>query len=178
MKIAIMGYSGSGKSTLCRNLSEKYNIPALHLDTVQFLPNWEVREDFEKQSLVTSFLDSNPNGWVIDGNYTKLCYDSRVEDADVIIQMLFGRFNCLWRCIKRYHKYKGKSRPDMAEGCNEKIDREFVKWILWESRTAQAKKRYKKLWKMYPEKVIVIKNQKQLNEYMHKERIRYENCDR
>ena len=166
MKIEIMGYSGSGKSTLCRNFSEKYNIPSLHLDTVHFLPNWEVRKDSEKQRLVTSFLDNNPEGWVIDGNYTKLSYDRRVEEADIVIQMLFNRFSCLWRCIKRYHAYKGKSRPDMAEGCNEKMDWEFVKWILWEGRTKQAKERYKKLQKRYPEKVIVIKNQKQLKKYM------------
>lgn len=166
MKIEIMGYSGSGKSTLCRILSEKYHIPALHLDTVHFLPNWEVREASEKQNLVTSFLDNHPDGWVIDGNYTKLSFDRRVEEADIVIQMLFGRLNCLLRCIKRYYTYKGKSRPDMAEGCNEKIDWEFVKWILWKGRSKQAKERYKNIRKTVPEKVIVIKNQKQLNQYM------------
>lgn len=31
MKIEIMGYSGSGKSTLCRELAERYGVPALHL---------------------------------------------------------------------------------------------------------------------------------------------------
>lgn len=77
MKIEIMGDSGSGKSTLCRNLSEKYNIPALHLDAVHFLPDWKVRETSETQSLVTSFPDNNPKGWIIDGNYTKLSYDRR-----------------------------------------------------------------------------------------------------
>lgn len=170
MKIEIMGYSGSGKSTLCRLLSEKYNIPALHLDTVHFLPDWKVRDDSEQQSLVTAFMDNNPDGWVIDGNYTRLSYDRRVEEADVIILMLFGRINCLWRCIRRYHTYKGKNRPAMTEGCNEKLDWEFVKWILWEGRTRRAGERYKKLREMYPEKTVVIKNQKQLNTYMN------ENC--
>ena len=171
MKIVIMGYSGSGKSTLCRAFSKKYNIPSLHLDTVHFLPNWEVREDSEKQRLVVSFLDNNPDGWVIDGNYTKLSYNRRVEEADIIIQMLFNRFRCLWRCIKRYHAYKGKCRPDVAEGCNEKMDFEFVKWILWEGRTKPVEERYKKLQKTYPEKVIVIKNQKQLKKYMNEMRL-------
>ena len=36
MRIAIIGYSGSGKSTLRRFLGEKYVIPMLHFDTVQF----------------------------------------------------------------------------------------------------------------------------------------------
>ncbi len=168
MKIEIMGYSGSGKSTLCRSFSEKFDLPALYLDSVHFLPNWEVREDAEKQSIVTSFLDSNPDGWVIDGNYSKLSYDRRVEEADIVIQMLFGRMDCLWRCTKRYHEYKGKTRPDMAEGCSEKMDSEFVKWILHGGRTKKAKERYKKVRETYPEKVVVIKNQKQLNKYMGK----------
>ena len=38
MKILITGYSGSGKSTLCRKLQERYELPSLHLDAVQFLP--------------------------------------------------------------------------------------------------------------------------------------------
>ena len=49
MKIEIMGYSGSGKSTLCRKLADTYGLPALHLDTVQFLPNWKERDEKEKQ---------------------------------------------------------------------------------------------------------------------------------
>ena len=130
-----------------------------------------MREESEKQSLVTSFLDNNPESWVIDGNYTKLSYDRRIKEADIVIQMLFGRLNCLWRCAKRYYAYKGTNRPDVAEGCNEKMDWEFVKWILWEGRTKQAKERYKKIQKMYPEKIIVIKNQKQLNKYMKEMRL-------
>ena len=43
MKIMITGYSGSGKSTLCRKLAEHYQLPFLHLDSIQFLPGWEVR---------------------------------------------------------------------------------------------------------------------------------------
>lgn len=43
MKILITGYSGSGKSTLCRKLQERYELPSLHLDAVQFLPAWKTR---------------------------------------------------------------------------------------------------------------------------------------
>ena len=166
MKIEIMGYSGSGKSTLSRKLSEVYNVPALHLDTVHFLPNWEVRSDDDKQRIVSSFLDSNPNGWIIDGNYTKLSYERRVDEADVVIQLLFSRINCLLRCAKRFSTYKGKSRPDMTEGCQEKMDWAFIKWILWEGRSKTARIRYKNIQKQYPDKVVVIRNQRQLNKYV------------
>ena len=165
MKIEIMGYSGSGKSTLCRELAERYGVPALHLDRIQFLPNWEIRSEEEKKALVAAFLNENPEGWVIDGNYSKLSYERRNEEADQIIQLLFGRINCLFRCAKRFWKYRGKSRPDMGEGCNEKLDREFVRWILWEGRSKKARERYRRVREQYPEKVTVIRNQRQLDGY-------------
>ena len=55
MKIAVMGYSGSGKSTLARALGEWYGVEVLHLDTVQFLPGWEIRPDGDKERMVREF---------------------------------------------------------------------------------------------------------------------------
>lgn len=51
----------------------------------------------------------------------------------------------------------------MAPGCNEKIDWEFIQWILWKGRTREDKKRYNEIKSKYPQKVVFIKNQKQLN---------------
>ena len=168
MKIAVMGYSGSGKSTLCRKLAEHYQLSLLHLDSIQFLPGWKVRPDAEKQEIVRSFLDEHPDGWVIDGNYSGLCYAQRCGEADVIIQMLFGRLDCLFRCGRRYRLYKGQSRPDMAEGCNEKMDGEFIRWILRDGRTPKIRERYRKVRERYPEKVVLLRNQRQLDAYLKK----------
>lgn len=167
MKIAIIGYSGSGKSTLARFLADAYGIGVLHFDTVHFLPDWEIRCKEEKEQITKAFLDSHTD-WVIDGNYSKLFYDRRMEEADQIILLLFNRFSCFWRAYSRYRKFKGKSRPDMAKGCNEKFDLEFAKWILFEGRTKRARDRYKKVISQYGEKAVVIKNQKQLDRFLSK----------
>lgn len=63
MKILITGYSGSGKSTLCRKLQERYEVPSLHLDAVQFLPAWKTRAKTEQQRVVQAFLDEHPDGY-------------------------------------------------------------------------------------------------------------------
>ena len=110
MKIAIIGYSGSGKSTLAIKLAEKFDLPTLHFDRIQFLPNWEIRSDEEKLRLTEEFLNNN-DSWVIDGNYSKLSFERRMEEADIIIMLLFSRWNCLHRVTKRYLKYKNKTRP-------------------------------------------------------------------
>ena len=108
------------------------------------------------------FLDLHSD-WVIDGNYSKLSYERRMEEADVIVVMLFNRLNCLWRVTKRYVTYKNKTRPDMGPGCKEKLDWEFVKWILRDGRSQSAKDRYSWVISRYGDKVIVVKNQRQLN---------------
>ena len=53
----------------------------------------------------------------------------------------------------------------MGAGCNEKFDLEFAKWILFEGRTKSSKERYKQVISQYKEKVVVIKNQKQLDAF-------------
>ena len=162
MKIAIIGYSGSGKSTLAKKLAEFYQIPVLHFDRVQFRPNWEIRPQASKEIMTKTFLDLHKD-WVIDGNYSKLSFERRMEEADVIIMLLFNRFSCLCRVTRRYLKYKNATRSDMADGCKEKLDAEFVKWVLREGRKKSSRQRYQRVMAQYPDKTIVVKNQRQLN---------------
>ena len=162
MKIAIIGYSGSGKSTLARCLADEYQLPVLHFDTVQFRPNWEIRPQESKEIMTKVFLDIHTD-WVIDGNYSKLFFERRMEESDVIVLTLFNRLSCLYRVWRRYRKYKNKTRPDMGEGCKEKLDWEFITWVLWKGRSKSARQRYRGVLEQYPEKTIVIKNQRQLN---------------
>lgn len=167
MKISILGYSGSGKSTLAKKLGEHYGAAVLHFDTIQFLPGWQVRSEEEKLELTRKFLDTH-GSWVIDGTYSKLYLARRLEESDQIILMLFGRFSCLFRVIRRYCQYKNRTREDMGAGCNEKLDWEFVKWVLWKGRTKQKAEKFRRICEQHPQKVIVLKNQKQLDAYLQK----------
>ena len=162
MKIAIIGYSGSGKSTLARQLAEHYQIPVLHFDRVQFRPNWEIRPQASKELMTKVFLDLHED-WIMEGNYSKLSYERRMKEADVIILLLFNRISCLYRVTRRYLKYKNTTRADMADGCKEKLDWEFITWVLWKGRPKESRQRYESICARYPEKTIVVKNQRQLD---------------
>ncbi len=164
MKIALIGYSNCGKSTLARKLGEKQGSPVLYLDKVQFLPGWKVREDEEKLRIIADFLDEN-DSWVIDGNYSSLYQERRMSEADMIIFMNFNRFVCLHRAYKRLRTNKGKTRFSMTEGCPEKIDREFFSWLLFKGRSKKHRQRFKRICERYPEKIVVIKNQRQLDRF-------------
>lgn len=165
MKIAILGYSGSGKSTLARTLGELYGVPVLHLDTVMFLPNWRERPKDEQLRIVQDFMDSS-SGWVIDGNYSNLLQARRLEESDVIVLMLFNRFSALARVVKRYRRYRGRSRPDMAEGCSEKLDAEFIRWVLWRGRVRSKSDHLRAIRTQHPDKCVVLKTQRQINRYL------------
>ena len=39
-RISIVGGSGTGKSTLCDILSKEFDLPAIHLDAINFNANW------------------------------------------------------------------------------------------------------------------------------------------
>ena len=165
MKIAIIGYSGSGKSTLARKLGEFYGAEVLHLDAVHFLPGWEERKREDEQAIVQEFLDTH-DAWVIEGNYTKLSYERRMEEADRILMMTFNRFSSLARVMKRYRQYRGMTRPDMAEGCSEKLDAEFVKWVLWKGRGKAQRRWLADLREKYGNKAVTLKNRKQVDAFL------------
>lgn len=160
MKIAIIGYSGSGKSTLARQLGDIYNCSVLYLDKAHFKENWIERDDETARGMVREFLNNNES-WIIDGNYTNLLREERLEEADIIVFMCFSRLTCLYQAYNRYKTYKGKTRESMAAGCSEKLDLEFIKWILVDGRSKEKKKQYAETINKYNQKIIILKNTKQ-----------------
>lgn len=164
MKIAVIGYSGSGKSTLAGRLGALYEAPVLHLDRVQFIENWQERDREEALALVCAFM--RQPAWIIDGNYTAFLQAERFAQADHIVYMDFGRFACLARALKRYLRYRNTTRESMAPGCNEKLDPEFIWWLLYEGRTRQKREHYRRTLDQYGDKVTVLKNQKQLDAFL------------
>ena len=166
MKIQICGYSGSGKSTLARALGEKYNIPVLHLDSVQWYGDWQFRSEEEQSDAVNKFLAEN-DSWVIDGNYTKIC-PQRFSDCDLFILIQFNRFYCFKKCWSRYRRYKGRPRPDLP--CGEKFDFGFAWWILYEGRTRKKRKDFKRLTEN-AKCALVFKSKRALNKWLKEENI-------
>ena len=164
MKIAVIGYSGAGKSTLARKLGKKYNADVLHLDAVHHLPGWQSRDRESERAIIGEFLDTHSD-WVIDGNYFKLCYERRLEEADRIVLLSFNRFAALHRALKRYRKYKGQVRPDLGEGCPEKMDFAFVRWILHGGRSKEKRGKFRDAARVYAGKTTVLKTQRQIDAF-------------
>lgn len=164
MKIAVIGYSGAGKSTLSQALGERYGIPVLHFDRVYWAPGWQERDREESCQMTHSFME-NPS-WVMDGNYTKFEYQRRLMEADEIIFLDFPRLACFYRAWKRFFQYRGTTRADMGEGCLEKMDLEFMWWILWKGRTRRKRAEFQEVLERYPDKVSVLRSQREIDRYL------------
>ena len=130
------------------------------MDTVHFLPGWVERPFEEEEAIVRQFLDENAGGWVIDGNYSKTCYARRLKEADKIIVLWFSPLVC------RLRQNKGRVRDSSAPGCEEKIDAEFVRWILHDGRTAKKRAEMERIGEEYPEKYVMIRNQRELDGFL------------
>lgn len=159
MRIAVIGHSGSGKSTMARTLGERYGAEVLHLDRVHWLPGWVERDTESEMGMVEDFLDSH-DAWVIDGNYANVLFERRMEEADLIVEMLFGVLPCYLGVWRRFFRCRREPRPDMTEGCPERINLEFTKWVFRDGRTARKLERFHRVAERYPEKTVILRSRR------------------
>ncbi len=122
----ILGSAGTGKSTLAKQISEITKIEATHLDSLFWNAGWieTPKDEMTKKTLDVVSRET----WIIDGNYAGTL-NARLEVTDTVIFLDFNRYFCLYRVLKRFFQNIGKTRSDMAPGCNERIDWDFIQWI-------------------------------------------------
>lgn len=157
MKIAIMGYAGSGKTFLAKHLSEKWNIPVLHLDEVKYTKAWKPIEDSLVLPKVADFLKKDR--WIVDGNYTYIFQQERLDAADQIVLLMLPRIPCLLRCIRRRKERR-------AEGYINDTNLWFIQFVLFEGRSKERRQNYSRILETYGEKVTLLRSQKEINAFI------------
>jgi len=70
--------------------------------------------------------------WIMDGSYDGTL-DIRLPRADTVIFLDYSRWLCMFRVLRRILSSFGRVRPDLAEGCPEQIDVEFIRFV-WNYR--------------------------------------------
>jgi adenylate kinase family enzyme len=161
-RIMIIGSPGSGKSTFAGKLSQITQLPLIHLDKEFWKDGWietPRQEWVEKQKRLIL-----GDEWIIDGNYGGTM-DLRLEKADTIICFKLSRTTCILSYLKRVITNMGKVRPDMPEGCPEKFDFEFMKYI-WNFPKVSGKANIDVLEKNIDKQIIVFKSRKQSKQFL------------
>lgn len=161
-RIMVIGSPGSGKSTFSIKLAKITGIKLIHLDKEFWNYGWieTPREEWvEKQkSLICG------DEWIVDGNFNGTI-DIRIEKADTVICFNLSRVVCLMSYFKRVITNLGKIRIDMPEGCPEKLDFEFMKFI-WNFPKTSGQSNIDRLGKGKDKQIIVFKNRREANQYI------------
>jgi len=121
VKVRIIGTSGSGKSRLAQRAAAELGVARLELDAVFWDAEWTLRDPDEARGLVTDFIVTHPEGWVMDGNWT-----SRIGGAldpphapDVTVWIDHSRLRTLARVVKRTLR-RGILRESLWHGNRER----------------------------------------------------------
>ncbi|MEQ8169836.1 MAG: DNA topology modulation protein [Candidatus Eremiobacterota bacterium] len=164
-KILILGCSGSGKTTLALELGNILNLEVIHLDRLYWNPGWVSTPEDEWLEIIKDIIKKDR--WIIEGNYSGTI-DMRLNEADTAIYLDFPRIICLWQAIKRWLLHMGHNRPDVGEGCKEKIDLEFMMWIWNFNRTHREMMLGKLGQQKYKKNIYILKNHKDAADFLNK----------
>lgn len=162
-RILVLGCGGAGKSSFSVLLGEKLDIPVIHLDAYYWKDGWveSSREEF-LQSIEPL---SSESSWIMDGNYGGTL-DIRMKACDTVIFLDRSRALCLWRIFKRRIQFHGRTRPDIAINCPERLTLEFIRYV-WSYPRDRRPKLLDKLQTLKSDKTVLILNsEKQIFDFL------------
>lgn len=161
-RIIIIGCGGAGKSTLAQQLGKKLNIPVVHLDKIFWKPGWVETPPEEFDELHRRELARDQ--WIMDGNFNRTMPE-RIARCDTVIYLDFSRMACICGVVKRVLTTYGTVRPDMGEGCPERVDLEFLKWV-WNYNRDKKERNYRLLNEAEHAQTIVLKNRRAVKRFL------------
>jgi adenylate kinase family enzyme len=130
-RVLVIGPCGAGKSTLSGELRQRLKLPLFHMDQLNWKPGWIESSKAEIVAKLEQIVKTDR--WIIDGTYGGTLAE-RLKRADTVVYLDYPIRLCVTRLIKRIWTYRGRTRPDMTEGCPERFDLEFLIYLLrWNS---------------------------------------------
>jgi adenylate kinase family enzyme len=125
-RVLVIGNAGAGKSSFARRLGSKLALPVIHLDSHFWRPGWQIPDPQAWRQQLTALVASS--AWVMDGNYINT-FDIRMPRADTLIWLDQPRGVCMRRVLMRTVMGYGRTRPDLAEGCPDRFDIAFLRYV-------------------------------------------------
>ena len=160
-RISIVGGPGTGKTTLADKLSLLLNLPAIHLDGINYNANWEEVGKEKRDSIILEKIKQDE--WIIDGNYSSTL-PQRFESSDLVIWLDYSSFSIIKGVLSRYISNFNKEKQEIP-GCKERISWKFLKFMITFRRKGR-KRIVENIDKISKEKVIIFYNRKDLNKWL------------
>jgi len=156
MKLLILGNIASGKTTLAKKISKIYNVEYYEMDNIVYDQDNNKRSSSEQKNIVTIILKNRE--YIIEGmlrNY----YDLIIPKVSTIIFLDYNKKIIRRRLFKRYildrlgignNNYKlDKELYNKFKDYQDNYDNSIIKEII----------------NKYPNKLIIIKNNKELKKF-------------
>ena len=163
-RVIVIGSGGAGKSTFSRRLGEITRLPVIHLDRLFWRSGWVPTPKEEWKERVSREIE-RPE-WIMDGNFGGT-REMRMAAADTIIRLDLSRWLCIYRILKRTLLYRPGSRSDMAEGCHERLDMEFILWV-WNYPRRSRKNALAEMEKFSEKDIIILKTPREVEQFLQR----------
>ncbi len=131
-RIVVYGPSGSGKSTVARQVGEALSLSVVEMDALFHRPNWEETPTEEFRAKVIEALAKHDDGWVCDGNYSRV-RDSILPMADTVVWLRLPFRVAYWRLLRRTVT-RSRSREQLWGTNRESFRKSFMSRdsiLLW-----------------------------------------------
>lgn len=160
-KVLIIGISGTGKTKLARKLSDFLKNPITHYDELVWRECWkEVDEKIVEKKLNEVVKRDR---WIVEG-FIHPSAKIKLENADTVIYLDYSGFQAMIGGIQRWWQHRGKTRPEMAAGCIEKFDWDFLK-VMWKR---VERPEIENAVKGFENKIIRLKTRKETDNFLAK----------
>jgi adenylate kinase family enzyme len=163
-RVIVIGSGGAGKSTFSRRLGEITGLPVIHLDRLFWRSGWIPTPKEEWDERISREIE-RPE-WIMDGNFGGT-REMRMAAADTIIMLDVSRWLCVYRILKRTLLYRPGSRSDMAEGCHERLDMEFILWV-WNYPRRSRKNALAEMEKFSEKDIIILKTPREVEQFLQR----------
>ena len=151
-RVMVLGSSGSGKSTFARRLSEATGLPVVSIDALYWQPGWRSSDPASFERRMTEA--AKQPAWIMDGNYLSHEGKLRRALADTIFWFDLPRWVCMTGIVQRIVTTYGQVRPEMAPGCPERLDIEFIRYV-WTYRQKQRPKQLAFFRELRPDQALI-----------------------
>ncbi|MBK1877069.1 DNA topology modulation protein [Pelagicoccus mobilis] len=164
-RIAIIGSGGAGKTVFAKQLAECLGLPIFHLDKLFWKPNW-VESDRDEWRALQEQLCGKPR-WIMDGNYGGTM-EVRLQACDTVIFIDLPRWLCIFRVLRRIWTYRNRTRPDVTDGCPERFNWVFVRY-LWSYPKTRKPQILTRLGELPTEtRVYILTSRREVREFLER----------
>ena len=125
-RVLVVGCAGAGKTTFAVRLAQVLGLPVIHLDAEYWRPGWRHTPADEWPGRVDVLAARDR--WVMDGNYGGTL-ERRLARAEAVVFLDVPRLTCLRRVLQRYWRYRGRPGPGLPDGCPERLEWQFLRWV-------------------------------------------------